>query len=172
MSKRQDQILQNLVTRFPYIEYACLVSEEAELMSQPVGHWLNQDEGNEEIIIGKILYVMQEMGLALASEKAEQEVVEQIWIKLEHGHVIMLQCRPDVFLFVQTNNKAYLGELRKVVEGAAKSVQQLLDTDNQFSYTETEAINPTEASLANLEQPYVSKIANTPGKLRGREFIE
>ena len=151
-----------------------MVSEEAELLSRPAGHWLGQTDGDEEIVFGKILYIMQEISAALNSEGAVQESVEQIWIKLENSHVIVLQCRPDVYLVIKANSKAYLGELRKVVEGAAKSVQQLMDADSAFPFSGVEGIGPTDPFLSDSDPPNLANIASTniPGKLRGREFIE
>ena len=143
----RDQILQHLIARYPYIEYASLFSDQAELLNQPVGHWSEENEENIEIIVGKILYVLQEIS------DIEREEINQIWLKLEQGQIIVVRCHSDIFLVVKTNNKGFLGELRKVVERTANQIKQCWESEDMFTlYYKENLLETKEISVVPTEQ--------------------
>lgn len=160
MDSRRDKILQQLA-RYPYIEYAALFSEEAELLNQPVGNW---GEGDGVVLVGKMLWVAQE-----ASSYLNQGKIEQIWLTAERGHLIGVNCPPSGFLLVKANEQGLLGELRKVVCLTAKELSKVLEAEENFQLSPPE--NSGEPALAAREKEPLN-LPDSLRKLRGRNFIE
>lgn len=173
MNNQRDKILQYLITKYPYIEYASLFSDQAELINQPVGHWL-EDEENIELMVGKILYVFRELSSLLNKNEIEQEVIEQLWLKQPQANIIFVRCQPDIFLLIKTNDKGFLGELRKVVDVAAKKIKKSWESEDMLSLDSQNIPLATRANFANKFDPDISEEtkSNLSRKLRGRDFIE
>lgn len=182
MNNQRDEILQHLITKYPYIEYASLFSDQAELINQPVGHWLEEQEENLELMVGKILYVFQELSTMFNKNEIEQEKIEQIWLKQTQSNIIFVRCQPDVFLVIKTNDRGFLGELRKVVDVAAQKIRKSCESEEIFSLDSGNIPLETQDNFVNKIQPNISEETklNLPeqprgrlsGKLRGRDFIE
>lgn len=174
MNNQRDEILQHLIAKYPYIEYASLFSDQAELINQPVGHWLEENEENIELMVGKILYVLRELSSQLNKNEIEREEIEQIWLKLGQGNIIFVRCQSDIFLVVKTNDKAFLGELRKVIDGAANKIQKSWESEDIFSLNSRDISLATQATSENKSPTNITEEnkLNFSGKLRGRDFIE
>jgi predicted regulator of Ras-like GTPase activity (Roadblock/LC7/MglB family) len=174
MNNQRDEILQNLIAKYPYIEYAALFSDQAELLNQPVGHWLEEQEENIELMVGKILYVFRELSSQLNKNEIEREEIKQVWLKLSQGNFIFVRCKPDIFLVVKTNDKGFLGELRKVIDSAAKRIREVWESEDILSLNSQDISVVTQVSFEKESQkniPENNKL-NSSAKLRGRDFIE
>jgi predicted regulator of Ras-like GTPase activity (Roadblock/LC7/MglB family) len=168
MSSKRDAILQSLA-EYSYIECAALFSQEAELLNQQVGNWLDEDA--VAILAGKMLCLMREVGCEL-----ERGEIEQIWLTGEQDYLIGVSCPPQGFLLVKANRRGLLGELRKVVELAARELKKTLAYEENFSLTPEDytTINTFQLDSAVPEKSSVpeSNNVNVTGTLRGRNFLE
>ena len=167
MSSQRDNILQRLA-RYPYIEYAALFSEEAELLNEPVGNWTETDG---IFVAGQMLSVAEKIGLEL-----NQGEIKQIWLTTERGHLIGVNCPPSEFLLVKANNQIKLGELRRVVKRTAENLSEVLKAEENFPQSPQEAdsqspINSSEPDGVAGKKESLN-ISDSSGKLRGRNFIE
>jgi predicted regulator of Ras-like GTPase activity (Roadblock/LC7/MglB family) len=168
MSSKRDEILHSLAG-YAYIEYAALFSQEAELLNQPVGNSL--DEDTVAILAGKMLCLMREV-----SRDFERGEIEQIWLTAEQGYLIGVSFPSQGFLLVKANRQGLLGELRKVVEVAAKELKKTLADEEDFSLTPGDYIpvntSQLDATVQQKSSVPESNNVNVTGTLRGRNFLE
>lgn len=162
MSSKRNAILQKLA-EYSYIECAALFSQEAELINQPFGNWLDEDA--VAILAGKMLCLMREVGWEFY-----QGEIEQIWLTGEQDYLIGILCSPQGFLLVKANRQGLLGELRKVVELAAKELKKALEDEEDFSLTPEDHITVNTSQLDSSVSE--SNNINVAGTLRGRNFLE
>lgn len=134
--EKLNGILRKFVANTRGLEDAVLVSEEAELISDPIQGW---DEGSV-------------MGMAVAmfsltdstSEHLGWPVLQQMWLQTEESYLIGVCCTSEVYLLVKAINTGRLGELRIAIERTVEQVQGVM-TSQTFGV-------PTEQSPPAKEQ--------------------
>lgn len=129
-------ILRKFVTNTRGIEDAVLVSDEAELISDPVQGW------DEESIVGMVVAMF---GLTDKTyEHLGWLVLDQMWLQTADHFLIGIRCSTDVYLLVKAIHAGRLGELRMAIDRAVEQLRAALDN----TFIESPLTEPTTDTTA------------------------
>ncbi|HAG82165.1 MAG TPA: hypothetical protein DCL61_13620 [Cyanobacteria bacterium UBA12227] len=117
--EKLNGILRKFLANTRGIEDAVLVSQEAELIADPIQGWDEQSA----------------MGMAVAMfgltdntyEHLGWPGLDQMWLQAQDHYFIGVRCTDDVYLLVKAVHAGRLGELRMAVERTVEQLQAAID---------------------------------------------
>ncbi|NER36965.1 MAG: hypothetical protein F6J93_23850 [Oscillatoria sp. SIO1A7] len=123
------QELNSILTRFAQrtagVEGAVLVSDEFELLSEPVA------ELDEDLTTALAAWMFESLN-KLTSDRPRKLEIEQIWLHTEDGYLVGIRCRGEIFLLVKASKDSKIGWLRKEINRAVETLESALEDEEGF----------------------------------------